>query len=117
MQQLKKMGSIADLLGKIPGMSRLMGKEQVDESEFKYMEAVILSMTRKERRNPKIINGSRRRRIAEGSGTQVQDVNRLLKDFEQTRKMMKDMMKGKGFLGGKGLKGRLPKGMGPLPGM
>ncbi|MGC9055081.1 MAG: signal recognition particle protein, partial [Candidatus Hydrogenedens sp.] len=70
---------------------------------------IILSMTKEERRNPKIINGSRRRRIADGSGTSVQEVNALLKDFEKMRKMMKDMVKG--------AKGKIPKGIGPfMPG-
>ncbi len=103
MQQLKKMGPIGDLMGKIPGMSKMMGKGMaVDETDFSHMEAIIRSMTPKERSHPKIINGSRRRRIADGSGTTVQDVNRLLKDFEQTRKMIKQAMKGKGMKGGKG---------------
>ncbi len=120
MQQLKKMGSISDLVTKIPGMSKMMGSAGMDleEDEFRHMEAIILSMTPKERHNPKIINGSRRRRIADGSGMALQDVNRLLKDFEQTRKMMKSMMKGKGPLGrAKGKRGKLPKGVGPFPGM
>jgi signal recognition particle subunit SRP54 len=105
MQQVKKMGSIGDLVKKIPGMGRLIGKGiDFGGDELKYAEAVIYSMTPQERCNPKIVNGSRRRRIAEGSGTSVQDVNRLLKDFEQTKKMMKQMMKG----GQRGLKGRGP---------
>jgi signal recognition particle subunit SRP54 len=108
MQQVKKMGSMGDLIKKIPGMNKMMGKdEEFDEDGLKYMEAIIYSMTPKERHRPKMINGSRRRRIADGSGTTVQDVNRLLKDFEQTKKMMKRMMKG-----GKGAKGR-----GPMPPM
>ena len=95
MQQVKKMGSIGDLVKKIPGMNKLMGEDaEFDEDELKYTEAIIYSMTLKERRNPKIINGSRRRRIADGSGTTVQDINRLLKDFEKMKKMMKVMMKG-----------------------
>ena len=114
MQQVKKMGSIGDLMKKIPGMSKMLGDDvDVDEDEFKYMEAIIYSMTPKERRNPKIINGSRRRRIAAGSGTGVQDVNRLLKEFQRTKKMVKQMMRGKG-LKGKGLKGKVPFS---LPGM
>lgn len=101
MQQMKKMGSFGELIQKIPGMSKLMDKGmQFDENELKYTEAIIYSMTPYERQNPKMINGSRRRRIADGSGTSVQDVNRLLKDFEQTKKMIKTMMKG-------------PKGRGP----
>ncbi|MBI5095798.1 MAG: signal recognition particle protein [Candidatus Hydrogenedentes bacterium] len=95
MQQVKKMGSIGDLVKKIPGMNKLMGEDaEFDEDELKYTEAIIYSMTLKERRNPKIINGSRRLRIADGSGCSVQDINRLLKDFEKMKKMMKQMMKG-----------------------
>lgn len=96
MQQVKKMGSIGDIMKKIPGMNKMMGPgmEEVDEDELKYTEAIIYSMTLKERRRPKMINGSRRRRIADGSGTTVQDVNRLLKDFEKMKKMVKQMMKG-----------------------
>jgi len=80
------------------------------EDELKYTEAIIYSMTPQERRNPKIINGSRRRRIAAGSGTAIQDVNALLKDFEKMKKMMKQMMKGGK---GRGLMGRGPM----LPGI
>jgi signal recognition particle subunit SRP54 len=115
MQQIKKMGNMGDILKKIPGASKLMpqGMEDMAGDEMKHMEAVIYSMTPKERRNPKIINGSRRRRIAEGSGTRVQDVNALLKDFEKMKKMMKQMMKGPK---GRGMKGKMPRGpMGPLP--
>ena len=106
MQQVKKMGSFGDLMKKIPGMSKMMGQGvDFDEDELKYTEAIIYSMTSYERRNPKLINGSRRRRIASGSGTSVQEVNRLLKDFEKSRKMMKQMMKGAKIKG--------PKGKGP----
>ncbi len=95
MQQVKKMGNMGDLMKKIPGMSKMMPKGMdMAEDELKYTEAIILSMTPDERRRPKIINGSRRRRIAAGSGTTIQDVNALLKDFEKMRKMMKQMMKG-----------------------
>lgn len=103
MQEIKKMGSFTDLMQKIPGMSQLASQGvDVDEDELKYVEAIIHSMTLKERRKPKLVNGSRRRRIAAGSGTTVPDVNRLLKDFEKSKKMMKQMMKG----GGKGPRGR-----------
>ncbi|MBN2307651.1 MAG: signal recognition particle protein [Candidatus Hydrogenedentes bacterium] len=109
MQQVKKMGSMGELLNKIPGMSKMMGKDvEFDEDELKYTEAIIYSMTPKERHNPKVINGSRRRRIADGSGTSVQDVNRLLKEFQQTKKMVKQMMKGKGGKGRMGNRARLP---------
>jgi len=115
MQQLKKMGSMGDLIKKIPGASKLMpkGMEDMAGDEMKHMEAIIFSMTPKERQNPKVINGSRRRRIATGSGTRVQDVNALLKDFEKMKKMMKQMMKGPKGRGPKGLRGRGP--LGPMP--
>ncbi|MFO7775547.1 MAG: signal recognition particle protein [Candidatus Hydrogenedentota bacterium] len=103
MQQVKKMGSFSDLMKKIPGMSKMMDQGMdFDEDQMKYTEAIIYSMTPKERHNPKIINGSRRRRIAMGSGTSVQAVNRLLKDFEQSKKMMKQMMKDSKKKKGKG---------------
>ncbi|MBM7854376.1 signal recognition particle subunit SRP54 [Desulfohalotomaculum tongense] len=99
LQQVKKMGPLDQLLGMIPGMSKIKNlKDQIDEKELVYVEAIIQSMTPYERRHPEKINGSRRKRIAKGSGTKVQDVNRLLKQFEQTRKMFKqlsDMKKGK----------------------
>ena len=89
MQQIKKMGSIGDIMKKIPGMNQLANKGvDINDDDLKHIEAIIRSMTLKERRKPKIINGSRRRRIADGSGTRVQDVNRLLKDFDKSRKMM-----------------------------
>jgi len=96
MQQIKKMGSLGDMLKKIPGMSKMLpaGMDDLAEEELKYTEAIIYSMTTYERRNPKIINGSRRRRIALGSGTSVQEVNALLREFEKMKKMMKQMMKG-----------------------
>ncbi len=115
MNQVKKMGSLGDLVKKIPGMSRMMPKGMdFDEDELKYAEAIIYSMTPYERRNPKIINGSRRRRIADGSGTAVQDVNHLLKDFEQMKKMVKSMMKGPKGKGpkGKGSRLQMPPGFG-----
>jgi len=92
LQQVRKLGSIDQILGMIPGMGGLTKKLQgaeFDENQLKQVEAIIRSMTKKERRNPDIINGSRRRRIAAGSGTRVQDVNRLLKQFADARKMMK----------------------------
>ncbi len=99
MRQVKKMGSMGDLMKKIPGMGKMLGPDMdsmndAAEEELKYTEAIILSMTPKERHRPKIINGSRRKRIALGSGTSVQEVNRLLKDFEKMKKMMKRLMKG-----------------------
>ncbi|WP_031515343.1 signal recognition particle protein [Desulfofalx alkaliphila] len=92
MQQVRNMGPLDQILGMIPGMNKLKGlKDQIDEKELVYVEAIIRSMTPYERRHPEKINGSRRRRIAAGSGTKVQDVNRLLKQFEQTRKMFKQI--------------------------
>ena len=106
MQQVKKMGSIGDLMKKIPGLNKLVPQgADLPEDELKYTEAIIYSMTPYERRNPKMINGSRRRRIADGSGTTVQDVNAILKDFEKMRKMVKQMMK------------NVPRGKGPFPPM
>lgn len=98
LQRIKKMGSIKDLLGMIPGLGRQMRDLDVDDDAFKHIEAMILSMTPEERRKPNIINGSRRRRIAQGSGMEVRDVNQLLKQFRDMRKMMKTMTKlmGKG---------------------
>jgi signal recognition particle subunit SRP54 len=91
MQQMRSMGPLEDLLGMIPGMGKQMKdiKGQVDEKELARVEAIIQSMTPSERRDPSIINGSRKKRIARGSGTRVQDVNRLLKQFEESRKLMK----------------------------
>ncbi len=105
--QIRKMGSLSDLLGMIPGMNKLKKTKgfEVDDREIVRIEAIINSMTPKERRNHGIINGSRRKRIAAGSGTRVQDVNRLLKDYTQMIKMMKKLKKG-------GMKGM---GRGMLP--
>lgn len=88
-QQIKKMGNLKELASFIPGMSKLMKNIDIDDDAFKSIEAIILSMTPEERENPAIINGSRRKRIALGSGTTIQEVNRLLKQFEETRKLMK----------------------------
>ena len=90
MRQLKKMGNIEQLLGMMPGVNAgALKNAQVDEKQMGKIEAIILSMTKSERTRPEIINGSRRKRIAEGSGTSVEDVNKLLKQFEQMKKMMK----------------------------
>jgi len=93
MHQVRKLGPLDQLLGMIPGMGNMkkMQGVEVSEKEMKRVEAIILSMTKKERRNPNIIDGSRRKRIASGSGTQVQDVNRLLKQFTEVKKMMKQI--------------------------
>jgi len=94
LQQIKKMGSLQSLLGMIPGMGSQLKNAKIDERAFGRTEAIIRSMTRDERQNPRILNGSRRKRIAAGSGTRVQDVNQLMNQFEQMQKMMKQM-KGK----------------------
>jgi signal recognition particle subunit SRP54 len=94
-QQIKKMGNVKDLLGMIPGMGKMIRDVDIDDDAFKGIEAIIKSMTEEERENPKILNGSRRKRIAAGSGSSIQDVNRLIKQFEDTRKMRK-MMSGAG---------------------
>ncbi|MCU0414149.1 MAG: signal recognition particle protein Srp54, partial [Ignavibacteriaceae bacterium] len=87
---IKKMGSLSSLLGMIPGLSAQIKNAQVDDNALVKVEAIINSMTRIERGNPKILNGSRRKRIARGSGTSIQDVNKLLKQFEEMKKMMKN---------------------------
>ncbi len=93
LDQIKKMGSIKDLVGMIPGMNKAMKGLDVDDESFKPIEAIIKSMTKKERANPDIINGSRRKRIAAGSGTNIQQVNSLMKQFGDMRKLMKTMNK------------------------
>ncbi len=94
LQQIKKMGSFSSLLELIPGIGKAIRGADIDDRSFTRIEAMILSMTVEERRKPAIINGSRRKRIALGSGTTVQDVNRLLKQFEEMQKMMKRLTKG-----------------------
>jgi signal recognition particle subunit SRP54 len=97
LQQIKKMGNVKDLVGMIPGMGKMMKDIDIDDDSFKPIEAIIRSMTIDERENPDLINGSRRKRIADGSGTTIQEVNNLLKQFNQMKKMMKTMNK----MGGK----------------
>lgn len=94
-QQIKKMGNIKDLASMIPGVGKALKDVDIDDDAFKGVEAIIHSMTPAERENPALINGSRRKRIADGSGTTVQDINRLLKQFEESKKMMK-MLSGGG---------------------
>jgi signal recognition particle subunit SRP54 len=108
MVQIRKMGSLSDLLGMIPGFSKnkQLKNLEVDEKEFGRIEAIINSMTPLERRQHSVINGSRRQRIANGSGTKIQDVNRLLKNYIQVMKMMKKFNKG-------GMRG-LTRGMSPF---
>lgn len=108
-QQIKKMGNLKDLASMIPGVGKALKDVEIDDNAFKGIEAIILSMTPKERENPEILNKSRRERIAKGSGTKVQDVNRLIKQFDQTRKMMK-LVTGANM-------GKLMKQMPKMPGM
>jgi signal recognition particle subunit SRP54 len=111
-QQVKKMGSIKDLAGMIPGMGKTMKDVDVDDDAFKGIEAMIHSMTKEERQDPKVLNGNRKKRIAMGSGTTVVDVNQLIKQFSQMGKMMK-MMQG----GGAKQMMQMMKGGGAMPGM
>ncbi len=117
LQQMRNMGGMNGLLDKLPGMGQLppAAMQQVDEKQFQKLEAIIDSMTAKERIQPDLINGSRKKRIANGSGTQIQDVNRLLKQFKQMQKMMKKMSRKGGITNlMRGLGGRMPPGMGGL---
>jgi signal recognition particle subunit SRP54 len=95
-QQIKKMGNLKDLASMIPGVGKQIKDLDIDDDAFKNIEAIIRSMTPQERTNPEILNGSRRARIAKGSGTNVQEVNNLIKQFDQTRKMMRAMTSGGG---------------------
>ena len=95
-QQIKKMGNLKDLASMIPGMDKAMKGEEIDDDAFKSIEAIIFSMTPAERENPKLLNGTRRKRIADGSGTSIVEVNRLVKQFEETSKMMRMMTTGGG---------------------
>jgi signal recognition particle subunit SRP54 len=114
MQALKKMGPLGNLMGMMPGMPKEMKNAEIGDDQLKPVEAIIRSMTPLERRKPEIINGSRRNRIAMGSGTSVGDVNRLVKQFGEMQKMMKKM----GAMGRPGKKGKKGKpGRGGLPGM
>jgi signal recognition particle subunit SRP54 len=103
-QQIKKMGNLKDLMAMIPGIGKAVKDIDISDDAFKEIEAIINSMTPAERNNPDIINGSRRKRIANGSGTNIQQVNQLLKQFDEMRKMMRTIRKMQGA-GGKGLKG------------
>jgi len=105
MRRIKQMGSFSDVLKMVPGASKLLpAGSQIDEREILRIEAVISSMTEEERRKPRLLNASRRKRIARGSGTTVQDVNRLMRNYEEMRKLMKRM-------GRRGPGGRMPRGM------
>jgi signal recognition particle subunit SRP54 len=111
-QQVKKMGNMKDLVGMIPGMGKAMKGVDMDDDAFKGIEAIIHSMTKKERENPRLLNGSRKKRIASGSGTSVIEVNQLIKQFSQMGKMMK-MMQG----GGANQMMQMMKGKGGIPGL
>ncbi|MCF6342287.1 MAG: signal recognition particle protein [Bacteroidales bacterium] len=95
-RQIKKMGNVKDLMGMIPGIGKALKDVDIDDDAFKGIEAIIYSMTPEERENPKVLNGSRRKRIARGAGTNIQEVNRLIKQFAETSKMMKMMTTGGG---------------------
>ena len=112
-QQIKKMGNVKDLMGMIPGMGKAMKDVDIPDDAFKGIEAIILSMTPKERANPALLNPSRKNRIAKGSGTNIQEINKLLKQFEEMRKMMKLMSNPRNMMG---MMSKL-KGMGGMPGM
>lgn len=113
LQQIKKMGNVKDLMGMIPGMGKAMKDVDIPDDTFKGIEAIILSMTPKERANPALLNPSRKNRIAKGSGTNIQEINKLLKQFEEMRKMMKLMSNPRNMMG---MMSKL-KGMGGMPGM
>lgn len=110
LQQIKKMGNLKDLVGMIPGVGKAMKDAEINDDAFKGIEAIIGSMTPKERSQPELINGSRRQRIAKGSGQGIQEVNKLLKQFEDTRKMMR-------MMGDKNAMAKLMKNMPNIPGM
>jgi signal recognition particle subunit SRP54 len=97
-QQIKKMGNVKDLMGMIPGMGKAVKDVDIQDDAFKHIEAIIYSMTPKERANPSLMNGQRKTRIANGSGTNIQEVNKLLKQFEDTKKMMKMMSNPKNMM-------------------
>ncbi|MEN9994889.1 MAG: hypothetical protein RL762_1546 [Bacteroidota bacterium] len=113
LQQIKKMGNVKDLMGMIPGMGKAMKDVDIPDDAFKGIEAIILSMTPKERANPGLLNPSRKNRIAKGSGTNIQEINKLLKQFEEMRKMMKLMSNPRNMMG---MMSKM-KGMGGMPGM
>jgi signal recognition particle subunit SRP54 len=115
MQQVKKMGSIQNVIGMLPGMPKEVRKAEIDDREITRIEAIIQSMTPAERRKPDVINGSRRTRIARGAGVNTADVNNLLKQFKQVQQMMRSMGRGKG--GKKGKRPKLPMGLDDLPGL
>ena len=112
LEQIKKMGNIKDLMGMIPGMSKAMKDVDIDDDAFKPVEAIIKSMTKQERANPDLLNGSRKRRLAKGSGTDIQQVNALMKQFDDMRKMMRTMNKMSQTKGGMAQMAKMMGGMG-----
>ena len=117
LSQMRNMGGMSSLMDKMPGMGKVSDamKGQVNDNQFVQMEAIINSMTKKERQFPDVIKGSRKRRIAMGSGTQVQDVNRMLKQFTQMQKMMREMKGGGLMKMMRGMGGGMPKMPGGFP--
>ncbi|MBI3079579.1 MAG: signal recognition particle protein, partial [Deltaproteobacteria bacterium] len=97
LRQVRQMGSLEQLVSMIPGVNKLVGGRELEagEEELKHVDAIINSMTHEERQNPAVLNASRRRRIARGSGTSVEDVNRLVKQYQQLRRMMAELGKGR----------------------
>lgn len=95
-QQIKKMGNIKDLMGMIPGVGKMVKDVEIGDDAFKHVEAMILSMTPKERQNPSLLNAARRKRIADGSGRDINEVNKIIKQLEETKKVMKSMASGRG---------------------
>lgn len=113
-QQIKKMGNVKDLMGMIPGMGKAVKDVDIQDDAFKHIEAIIFSMTPVERANPALMNGQRKTRIAKGSGTNIQEVNKLLKQFEDTKKMMKMMSNPKNMMG---MMKQMKNMRGGMPGM
>ena len=113
-QQIKKMGNVKDLMGMIPGMGKAVKDVDIQDDAFKHIEAIIFSMTPTERANPGLMNGQRKTRIAKGSGTNIQEVNKLLKQFEDTKKMMKMMSNPKNMMG---MMKQMKNMRGGMPGM
>ena len=103
LNQIKKMGNIRDLMGMIPGVGKAIKDVDINDDSFKGIEAIIQSMTTYERQNPAVLNGSRKKRIAIGSGTSTAEVNKLVKQFDEMRKMMKAMNNKKGMRAGTNL--------------
>ena len=110
MRQIKKMGGMNSILSMMPGMSQMKGNLEIDEKSMDRVEAIILSMTKAERSNPSLLNPSRKQRIAKGAGVDIAEVNRIVKQFEQSKKLMKQLP---GMMGG----GKRRGGLGALGGM